>query len=73
MNKQKQIKEIKIKVDHFTLKDKFLMALSPLHDAIRRQKRKKIARQIAIKARKQYAAAYQVLIIQVDNVTCQHN
>lgn len=50
MNKQKQIKEIKIKVDHFTLKDKFLMALAPLHDAIRRQKRKKIARQIAIKA-----------------------
>ena len=50
MHKQKQIKEIKIKVDHFTLKDKFLMALAPLHDAIRRQKRKKIARQIAIKA-----------------------
>ncbi|MCT7731136.1 MAG: hypothetical protein N4S00_01970 [Lactobacillus crispatus] len=50
MNKQKQIKKIKIKVDHFTLKDKFLMALAPLHDAIRRQKRKKIARQIAIKA-----------------------
>lgn len=50
MNKQKQIKEIKIKVDHFKLKDKFLMALAPLHDAIRRQKRKKIARQIAIKA-----------------------
>lgn len=50
MNKQKQIKEIKIKVDHFTLKDKFLMALATLHDAIRRQKRKKIARQIAIKA-----------------------
>lgn len=45
MHKQKQIK-----VDHFTLKDKFLMALAPLHDAIRRQKRKKIARQIAIKA-----------------------
>lgn len=50
MTKPKQTKEIKIKVGNFTIKDKFLMAIAPLHDAIRRQKRKKIAKQIATKA-----------------------
>lgn len=50
MTKPKQTKEIKIKVENFTIKDKFLMAIAPLHDAIRRQKRKKIAKQIATKA-----------------------
>lgn len=38
MTKPKQTKEIKIKVGNFTIKDKFLMAIAPLHDAIRRQK-----------------------------------
>lgn len=46
----KQTKEIKIKVDHFTVKDKIMMALAPLRDAIRRQKRKSVAKKIASKA-----------------------